>query len=107
MSVARDSANPTTVIRTSSSCHGLAALALCAAALCMTCLPLAGCRQSTSVGEAPAAAEKDKAARAAEGVTLKPEEVGKAGIVSAPAVANTHAPEATGYAVIITREAIA
>ena len=73
----------------------------------MTCLPLAGCRQSTSVSEAPAADEKRNAAPAAEGVSLKPEEVGKAGIVTAPAVATTHAPEATGYAVIITREAIA
>jgi hypothetical protein len=82
-------------------------MALGAITLFVACLTLASCRQSASVTEAAPADEKNKATAAAEGVTLKPEEVEKAGIVTVPAAATTHAPEATGYAVIITREALA
>jgi len=77
------------------------------AAFCAVCLPLAGCRQGTHATEAPAADQKDKAAPAAEGVTLKPEELEKSGIVTVAAAATTHAPETSGYAVVMTREAIA
>jgi hypothetical protein len=83
------------------------AVALCATGLLVACLPLASCRQGTSVNQGAAPDEKDKAAPAAQGVILKPEEIAKAGIVTVAAVATTHAPEATGYAMIITREAIA
>ena len=85
----------------------LAVVAVCATALSAACLPLAGCRQRASVSEAPAAAGKDKATPAAEGATLKPEELEKSGIATTAAVATTHAPETSGYAVVITREAIA
>lgn len=104
---ARDCVGPRTVNRPLSACRTLAAVVACAATLGAVCLPLAGCRQGPSVSAAPAADQKDKAAPAAEGVTLKPEEVEKAGIATVPAAATTHAPETTGYAVVSTREAIA
>jgi hypothetical protein len=87
----------------------LAAVAACAALVGAMCLPLAGCRQGPSASAAPATDEKDKdkPAPAAEGVTLKPEELEKSAIVTVSAVATSHAPETTGYAVVITREAIA
>lgn len=91
-----------------STCRRLAAVGVCAAALYAACVLLAGCQQGASVAAAPAGAENDKdKAPAAEGVTLKPEELEKSGIVTTPAVATTHAPETSGYAVVITREAIA
>lgn len=82
-------------------------MALCAAAFSAGLLPVAGCRQANSVAEAPSPGAKDEAAPEAEGVALKPEEIEKAGIATTPAVASVHAPETTGYAVVITREAIA
>jgi len=93
--------------RALSTCGRLALVAVCATALSAACLPLAGCRQGASVTEAPAAGGKDKAAPAAQGVTLKPEELEKSGIGTTPAEATTHAPETSGYAVVTTREAIA
>jgi len=107
MSVARDSAGPLTVNRTVSACRKLAAVAAYAAALGCVCLPLADCRQGQSVSQSPAADEKDKAAPAVTGVTLKPEEVEKAGIATLAAAATTHAPETSGFAIVSTREAIA
>ena len=68
-------------------------------------LALAGCRQGAPEGAAPAAAGEK--APEAGGLTLKPEEIAKAGIVTTPAVATRHAPESTGYALVIAREAIA
>jgi hypothetical protein len=109
MSSARESVSPAAMITVPSIRRRLAAVAACAALVCAMCLPLAGCRQGASGSAAPGTDEKDKdrAAPAAEGVTLKPEEIEKAGIVTVPAVATSHAPETTGYAVVITREAIA
>src|SRR5207244_5024425 len=43
----------------------------------------------------------------AEGVTLKPEEIEKAGIKTTLSVASHHAVEVGGYALVIMREAIA
>jgi hypothetical protein len=85
----------------------LSAIALCAVAFCLVLLPIAGCRKAPSAAEAPASHANDKPAAEAEGVALKPEEIEKTGIVTAPATATTHAPESSGYAVVITREAIA
>jgi len=68
---------------------------------------LAGCRQGPSAAEAPPAEAKDKGAPEAEGVTLKSEEIEKAGIKTATLAASSHIPESTGYAVVITRETIA
>jgi len=82
-------------------------VALCAAALGVAFLPMAGCRQATSGAEAPPAEAKEQPAAETEGVALKPEEIERAGIVLTPAAATLHAPETTGYAVVITREAIA
>jgi hypothetical protein len=72
-------------------------------------LPLAGCRQGPSAAEAPAAdaKEKENAAPEVEGVSLKPEEIEKSGIKTTTLAAASHAPESTGYAVVITRETIA
>jgi hypothetical protein len=72
---------------------------------CTGLLLAAGCHPAPSGGE-----EKEKAQAAdnkEEGITLKPEEVEKAGIKTTPAAASEHAPEVTGYAVVITREAFA
>jgi hypothetical protein len=71
--------------------------------------PLAGCRQAPSGNGVPAAdtKEKDKPAPEAEGVSLKPEEIEKAGIKTTTLAAASHAPESTGYAVVNTRETIA
>ena len=81
-------------------------LKLCAAVLIAALLPAAGCQRSGPA--APAAAEKGAAApEAPEGVSLKPEEIEKSGIVTAAVVAATHAPESAGYAVVLTRETIA
>jgi len=68
---------------------------------------VAGCRQGPTAAEPPAAETKDKGAPEAEGVTLKPEEIEKAGIKTATLAASSHTPESTGYAVVITRETIA
>jgi hypothetical protein len=83
------------------------AVALCITASCLAFLLFSGCRQGASVAEAPPSDAKDKAAPQAEGVALKPDESEKAGIVTSPAAATTHAPESTGYAAVITRDAIA
>jgi multidrug efflux system membrane fusion protein len=76
-------------------------------AACSTALSIAGCQRAPSAAEAPAAEAKDKGAPEAEGVTLKPEEIEKAGIKTATLAAVSHAPESTGYALVITRETIA
>jgi hypothetical protein len=76
-------------------------------AVCMAALCLAGCRQGPSAAEAPPAQAKDKGAPEVEGVTLKSEEIDKAGIKTARLAAASHMPESTGYAVVITRETIA
>jgi hypothetical protein len=82
--------------------------ALCCAGLLLA----AGCHPAPSGGEqkepqAQAADNEEKKGDQAEGVTLKPEEVAKAGIRTAAAAATQHVPEVTGYAVVITREAFA
>jgi hypothetical protein len=74
------------------------------AAACITAASLAGCRQAPSAAEAPATDAKNKAPPEAEGVTLKPEEIEKAGIKTTRLGASSHAPESQGYALVITRE---
>lgn len=51
--------------------------------------------------------DKDKPAGESEGVSLKPEDIEKAGIRISPAAQVQHAPETLGYAVVITRDALA
>ncbi|HEV2229789.1 MAG TPA: hypothetical protein VGR86_12625, partial [Steroidobacteraceae bacterium] len=80
--------------------------ALSAAAWCAALL-LAACRQAAPPEAAAPAADEEKSAPQLQGVTLKPEEIAKAGIATAPAARATHAPESTGYALVIAREAIA
>jgi hypothetical protein len=70
-------------------------------------LSIAGCRRAPSTAEAPAAEAKDKGAPEAQGVTLKPEEIEKAGIKTAALAGARHAPESTGYALVAGRETIA
>ena len=69
-------------------------------------LALVACRQGSPDADAPAAAG-DKSAPEPQGLTLKPEEIAKAGIAVTPAAATQHAPESTGYALVMPREAIA
>jgi hypothetical protein len=70
---------------------------------------MSGCGHGTPATPAapPAEQEKERGAAQAPGVTLTAAEIAKAGIVTAPAVATRHAPEVAGYAIVITREAIA
>jgi len=74
-------------------------------------LLIAGCHPAASGGgekdEKALATTQEKKGEDQAGVTLKPEEVAKAGIRTTPAAATQHAPETTGYAVVITREAFA
>lgn len=81
--------------------------ALWLAALCAALLGLAGCQPGQPAAAAAPAEAKDPASAESEGVTLKPDEVQKAGIATTPAAAARQAPEATGYALVITREVIA
>src|SRR6266513_311896 len=77
------------------------------AALCAALLSIAACRQAPSAAQAPAEGAKDNAAAEAPGVTLKPDEVDRMGIRITPVVATQQAPESTGFAFVLTREAIA
>src|SRR6266480_4438452 len=77
------------------------------AALCAALLSIAACRQAPSSAQAPAEGAKDNAAAEAPGVTLKPDEVDRMGIKITPVVATQQAPESTGFALVLTREAIA
>jgi len=70
-------------------------------------LSVAGCHRAPSKAEPPAAEAKDKGTPEAQGVTLKPEEIEKAGIKTATLAASKHAPESTGYALVVSRETIA
>jgi len=86
----------------------LSCFALCAL------LTTGGCHKTPAAADAPAAEEaggkdKDKAGAAeeAEGVSLKPEEIEKMGIVTAEAKAIMHSPEASGFAVVLAHESIA
>ena len=77
------------------------------AALCAALLSIAGCRQAPSAAQAPAEDAKENAAAEAPGVTLKPDEIDRMGIRITPVVATQQAPESTGFALVLTREAIA
>ena len=82
---------------------GALACALWVAASCASLLPIAGCQQAPSAPQA----QKEAAEKKEEGVTLKPEEIEKAGIKTTLSVASHQAVEVGGYALVITREAIA
>lgn len=75
-----------------------------AVAVCASLLLAAGCQQASSAAPTQA---KGSAGAETEGVALKPEEIERAGIKTTSAAASELAPEATGYALVITREAIA
>lgn len=75
---------------------------------CAGLLWVSGCQPTSSAARPPEKTEEKPSAGAqAEGVALKPEEIERAGIKTTAAVATEHAPETTGYALVITREAIA
>ncbi|HTL22135.1 MAG TPA: hypothetical protein VL220_15565 [Steroidobacteraceae bacterium] len=93
-------------VRARTSLPGMATILLLVAAW-IAALLLGGCRQSPSAAEGPPTEAKDKHAPAADGVTLKPEEIEKAGIKTATLIPVDHTPESTGYAVVMTRETIA
>lgn len=81
---------------------------LCCAALALCGVLLAGCQRSPSAEAAqPAEPNKESASTEVEGLTLKPDEIERAGIRTSPAAAARHAPEASGYALVIARDAIA
>lgn len=73
---------------------------------------VSGCHKVPATAPAPAAdetagKEKGAAAEESEGVSLKPDEIEKMGIVTAEAKSILHAPEATGFAVVLTHESFA
>jgi hypothetical protein len=82
-------------------------------ALCAALVMLSGCHKSPATAEAsasaaaPEAKEKPSAGEESEGVTLKPEEIQKMGIVTAEARPIMHAPEATGFGLVLAHESIA
>jgi hypothetical protein len=86
---------------------GPSAAAPWVAALCASLLSIAGCRQAPSAAQAPAGEAKDNPAAEAPGVTLKPDEIEKIGVKITPAAATLQAPESIGFALVVTREAIA
>lgn len=71
------------------------------AASCLALLTIAGCHRT------PPPADIAPAAAPAKGVVLSPEEIEKTGIRTTQAVADVHAPEVTGYALVVARETIA
>ena len=77
------------------------------ASLCAALLAMAGCQRSQPAADAAPAPASDKASVEGEGVSLKPDEIEKAGIRTTPAAAARRAPESTGYALVLTREVIA
>lgn len=89
----------------------LAALSLLLSASCLLS-GLAGCRGADSDDKAPVAktVQKPEATDPGEtvdGVSLKPEETEKMGIVTSAAVASLHIPETTGFGVVVAHETIA
>ncbi|HLJ39057.1 MAG TPA: hypothetical protein VKT54_11680 [Steroidobacteraceae bacterium] len=77
------------------------------APLCAALLVVAGCQRSQPPAGAAPAQAAEKASVEGEGVSLKPDEIEKAGIKTTPAAAARQAPESTGYALVLTRDAIA
>ena len=79
----------------------------------MGCLAaLTSCHRGPDADGRPAVAANDEAPQqdaedAADGVSLKPQEVEKMGIVTTAAAAALHTPEATGYGMVIAHETIA
>ena len=85
------------------SIQGSQRLAMLFAAL----LALAACQRTQPTADAAPAQAADKASTEGEGVSLKPEEIEKAGIQTSAAAAAHQAPQITGYALVLTRETIA
>jgi len=78
-------------------------LAACAAAMLVLC----GCHKAVS-SSAPAPSDAKAASEGPEeGISLKPEEVTKLGIVTTEARAVANAPEMSGFAVVVTHDSIA
>jgi len=82
--------------------------AVCCAALLLS----SACHktQPKAEADAPAADAKDKAAAgedSAEGVSLKPDEIVKMGIVATELKATTHTPETIGFGTVMPHEALA
>ena len=70
-------------------------------------LALSGCNKGAPATEHAAAEKPAAAAEEEEGVTLKPEEVGKLGIATTAAQAITSSPEVPGFAVVLAHEIVA
>jgi len=80
---------------------------VCTLLCCLLLLPMVGCRRAPPAAEAAPSGTQGKSVSKAGGVQLEPQEIEKAGIVTVAAAAARHAPESTGFAVVITHEAIA
>jgi hypothetical protein len=75
--------------------------------VCSVLLTAVGCRQAPSAVDAPTTEGRDSSAAEAPGVTLKPEEIERLGIRTTVVGAALQAPESTGFAQVVTREALA
>jgi hypothetical protein len=85
--------------------RGRGAAAMLVAALLLALAASGGCRRAGSDREAPAS--KGKEVELSGDLMLKPEQIEKAGVRTAPAAAARQAPEASGYAVVLTRDTLA
>jgi hypothetical protein len=84
---------------------------ICACGLSAMLLVLGACHKTPadekSAVNAKAPSEPAEAEEAAEGLSLKPEEVEKMGVVTTAATAAKHAPESVGFGVVLAHEAVA
>lgn len=87
--------------------QGPAERAAAMAAVLMAFFLTEGCQRAPSAANTNAPGGNEQAAPQAGEVMLKPEEITKAGIQTTPAAATKHAPEAVGYAIVLTRDSIA
>jgi hypothetical protein len=86
-----------------------------AACMGIGALWLAGCQKPPAAADAPAheskapasPADTTRAQEMSAGVTLRPEQVEKMGILTTPAKAASYTPEAAGYAVVVAHEGLA
>ncbi len=89
--------------------QGCAVLGL--AALCTPLLMLSACHKTPTAAHAtsdePVAKDKAGATEESEGVSLKPEEIQKMGIVTAEAKTIMHTSETSGFGVVLSHENIA
>lgn len=90
------------------SCAVLGLAALCAPLVMLSaCHKTPGAVHAPATSDEPAAKDKSGATEESEGVSLKPEEIQKMGIVTAEAKTIMHTSETTGFGVVLSHDNIA